>query len=143
MSPQGLIIDILDSASLPYDIDGLIKECLGVMPDHSQFIECLCEWAVTSLRVGLYRVYLAALILRQEAKGGVALQEPIMLFLERFSTVPGSKTKVYLLLSELVRAGKFSVTVYMRWLIARGVLRPYKSMEKVGFISSEAGLFSY
>lgn len=88
-------------------------------------------------------MYLAASILRQEAKSGIALQEPIMSFLERFSTVPGSKTKVYLLLSELVKAGKFSITIYMRWLIARGVLRPYKSMEKVGLILSETGLFSY
>lgn len=101
-----------------------------MMPDHSQFIDCLCEWAVTSLRVGLYRVYLAAAILRQEAKAGVGLQDPIMTFLERFSTVPGSKKKVYLLLSELVRAGRFSLPNYMRWLIAKGVLRPFTSMEK-------------
>lgn len=124
------MIDILDSASLPFDLDKLVSDCISVMPDHSNFIECLCEWSVTSLRVGLYRVYLAAAILRQEAKAGVPLQEPIMTFLERFSSVPGSKAKVYLLLSELVRAGKFSLSNYMRWLIARGVLRAFTSMEK-------------
>ncbi|RPB19444.1 hypothetical protein L211DRAFT_814567 [Terfezia boudieri ATCC MYA-4762] len=130
LPPQRLVIDILDSASLPFDLDKIVKDCISVMPDHSNFIECLCEWSVTSLRVGLYRVYLAAAILRQEAKGGVPLQEPIMTFLERFSSVPGSKTNVYLLLSELVRAGKFSLPNYMRWLIARGVLRAFTSMEK-------------
>ncbi|KAF8419653.1 hypothetical protein EV426DRAFT_267297 [Tirmania nivea] len=130
LSPQRLVIDILDSALLPFDLGKLVKDCISVMPDHSNFIDCLCEWSVTSLRVGLYRVYLAAAILRQEAKAGVPLQEPIMTFLERFSSVPGSKTKVYLLLSELVRAGKFSLPNYMRWLIARGVLRTFTSMEK-------------
>lgn len=130
LSPQRLVIDILDSASFPFDLDKLVKDCISVMPDHSHFIECLCEWSVTSLRVGLYRVYVAAAILRQEAKAGMPLQEPIMRFLERFSLVPGSKAKVYLLLSELARAGKFSLSNYMRWLIARGVLQAFTSMEK-------------
>ncbi|KAF8476212.1 hypothetical protein BDZ91DRAFT_819063 [Kalaharituber pfeilii] len=129
-SPQRLVIDILDSATMPYDFDKIIKDCVAVIADHSLFVQCLCEWAVTSLRVGLYRVYLAAAILRQEAKAGTALQEPIMTFLERFSAVPGNKSKVYLLISELVRAEKFSLPNYMRWLIARGVLRPFTNMDK-------------
>ena len=131
ISSQRLVIDILDSASIPYDLDTLTKSCIDIMPDHSQFVQCLCEWAVTSLRVGLYRIYLAAAVLRQEAKAGVVLQEPILAFLERFSTVPGSKSHVYLLISELVRAERFSLTQYMRWLISRGILNPFTSMEKV------------
>ncbi|KAI5801551.1 hypothetical protein DFH27DRAFT_557170 [Peziza echinospora] len=130
ISSQRLVIDILDSASIPYDLDTLTKSCIDIMPDHSQFVQCLCEWAVTSLRVGLYRIYLAAAVLRQEAKAGVVLQEPIMAFLERFSTAPGSKSHVYLLISELVRADRFSLTQYMRWLISRGILNPFTSMEK-------------
>lgn len=131
ISPRRTVIDILDSASFPFDIDQLVKDCMSTMHDHINFIQCLCEWAVTSLRVGLYRVYLTAAILRQRARTGVSLHEPIMAFLERFSTAPGSKGKVYLLISELVRARKFSLQNYMRWLISRGILRPFTSMEKV------------
>lgn len=134
-SPQRQVIAILDAASLPYELDALTQACVSIMLDHDKFIEYLCEWAVTPLRVGLYRVYLASAILRQQARAGVSVQEPIMRFLEKYSAVPASKQNVYLLVSELVRAAKFSVTSYMRWLIATGVLGSYTALEKVSLIA--------
>lgn len=131
ISQQRRMIDTLDSVVAPFNLIELSLTCSSLLPDHTDFVQCLCEWAVTSLRVGVYRVYIAVAILRQKARAGNDIQGPILTFLERFArSVVGNKNNVYLLISELVRTKNFPLASYFKWLIARGILLPFTTMEK-------------
>ena len=132
LSAKKQLINFLDSTTVPFDLDELNKKCISIISDKRQLVHCLCEWAVTPLRVGLHRVYLVVALLRTAHQSGMDIQEPLLAFLDSLGThFVGSKGDFYLLVSELVRSKTFSIASYMKWLIARGTLAQFSSLEKV------------
>lgn len=130
-SARKATIDFLDSIRAPYDIDKTTGLFLRISNDYHQTVKALCEWAVTSLRVGLYRVYFAVKILRKINRLGVHIQTPMHDFLLSCGGGRRSKKHVYLLISELVRSRHFTAGKYMSWLISRGALMRQATIDEV------------
>ncbi|RPB01463.1 hypothetical protein L873DRAFT_658642 [Choiromyces venosus 120613-1] len=125
-SGQRKLINMLGSIAMPYNIDEIWEKCSSLEVEEDQLVRCLCQWATTSLRVGKHRIYIVAGLLGCAKRGGINVQDHMKGFLEGFgSNVKGSKEDVYLLVSELVRSKTFSVALYMKWLISRGILSEY------------------
>ncbi|KAG0128489.1 hypothetical protein HOY82DRAFT_580063 [Tuber indicum] len=125
-SGQRKLISMLDSIAMLYSIDEIWEKCCSLEIAEDQLVRCLCQWATTSLRVGKHRIYIVAGLLGCARRSGISVQDHMKSFLEGFgSSVKGSKDDVYLLVSELVRSKTFSVALYMKWLISRGILSEY------------------
>ncbi|KAF3915726.1 hypothetical protein AA313_de0204357 [Arthrobotrys entomopaga] len=129
-SPRKAAIDFLDKIKAPYDIEDLTGRFLALSKDYNQTLKALCEWVITSLRVGLYRLYFAVRLLRRLSRLGVQIQPPIHEFLLAASGGKRSKKYVYLLISELVRSKHFTAGKYMSWLISRGALMRHASVDE-------------
>jgi mediator of RNA polymerase II transcription subunit 12 len=91
---------------------------------------CIFEWSVTSLRAGLYRVYLGAKLLRYGFGEGMDIQTPLMEFMAQENGKMDGYN-IYLLISELVRGQCFSLALYLRWLIAKGGVTKASSLGEV------------
>ncbi|KAK6353406.1 RNA polymerase II mediator complex subunit [Orbilia brochopaga] len=130
VSPRKAAIDFLDNIRAPYDIEEVTDGFLSLSSDYQQTVKALCEWAVTSLRVGLQRLYFAVRLLRRISRLGVQIQPPLHEFL--LATTGGRRCKkhVYLLVSELVRSKHFAAGKYMSWLISRGALMRHESVDE-------------
>ncbi|EPS36802.1 hypothetical protein H072_9642 [Dactylellina haptotyla CBS 200.50] len=129
-SPRKAAIDFLDKIRPPYDIEEVTGRFLAISKDYHQTVKALCEWAITSLRVGLHRLYFAVRLLRRLSKLGVQIQPPIHDFLLAIGAGRRSKKHVYLLISELVRSRHFTAGKYMSWLISRGALMRHGSVDE-------------
>ncbi|KAL7269262.1 RNA polymerase II mediator complex subunit [Rhizina undulata] len=66
-----------------------------------------------------------------EHTSGSDIQEPLLAFLDSLRTnFVGNRDDFYLLVSELVRSKTFSIASYMKWLIARGAMSQFSSLDK-------------
>lgn len=133
VSLQRRLISTLDSIPMPFDVDELWQKCCSLGLGNDQLIRCLCQWATTTLRVGVQRVFVVVGLLQRAKASAVDVQEHLISFMGGFgSNVKGNKRDVYLLVSELVRSKTFSVAAYMKWLISRGILSSYSVINDVG-----------
>jgi mediator of RNA polymerase II transcription subunit 12 len=133
LSPRRAVIGLLDkSLSRPFSIN-LPQQCREIMPDLRTLTRTVLDWATSSYRPGLAKVYVGARLLRTLSKSGIDVNEVILDFLG--SGVDGQglcKPSVYHLASELTRSGHFSVSKYIQWLIARGGVRRPADMANDG-----------
>jgi len=130
-SSRKSIINTFDTISVSSNIDEVSKSWLSLDENHSILVQNLVEWVVTPLRVGHFRVYLVARVLRNWIRAGVQVQDAIHDFLATFVGSQRSKGHVYLLVSELVRSKHFSASKYMTWLISKGALMRCISVDEV------------
>ncbi|KAI9776029.1 MAG: RNA polymerase II mediator complex subunit [Geoglossum umbratile] len=129
-TPKRQLIQVLDAAQTSFDIDHLSSVCLSTITDRNALIQVLLEWASSPYRVGSSRVYLIVRLLRRWNRGGMDTDEYILDFLARSQRNIGIYNhNVYLLIAELVRSRHFSVTRYLRWLLARGALGGYQALD--------------
>jgi mediator of RNA polymerase II transcription subunit 12, fungi type len=133
LSPRRVVIGLLDkSLSRPFSIN-LPQQCREKMPDLRALSKTVLDWATSSYRPGLVKVYVGARLLRTSSRSGIDVNEVILDFLG--SGVDGQglcKQSVYHLASELTRSGHFSVSKYIQWLIARGGVRRPADVAKDG-----------
>lgn len=125
------IISAFDTVAPSSNIDEVSKSWLLLDGNHNVLVQNLVEWVVTPLRVGHFRVYLVARVLRNWIRAGVQVQDAIHDFLATFVGSQRSKGHVYLLVSELVRSKHFSASKYMTWLISKGALMRCASVDEV------------
>lgn len=123
-SPPGghqQLVRMLDAA-IEKTIDrDFCAKCWASSDDKNEIIGMLVEWATSSYRPGLARIYLALNVLRSWSSLAGDLTMPILAALDRLpSNDLAHKEYVYSLVTDLVRDGLFSVPRYMQWLIARG-----------------------
>ncbi|KAI5806878.1 hypothetical protein EDC01DRAFT_608826 [Geopyxis carbonaria] len=124
------LVDSLDCAKAPEEARKILHQFSSNIAA-STLIQCLGEWAVSSLRTGTHRTYLVVPLLRSAYQYGSYNQDPIMSFLENFDArSKGLKCSLYFLISELVRDNVFSVAIYMKWLISRGFLSRVDIMDE-------------
>lgn len=124
-SPEQRIIRLLDSTSTnpKYDIPTLATECLKTLKDHCSLVSKVLEWASTSFRQGMARIYVAVRLLRKWKKAGLDIDSHILSFLAQSHSKTGLLMEnVYHIISELVRSQTFSTGKYLQWLMARGVV---------------------
>ncbi|TGZ77979.1 hypothetical protein EX30DRAFT_343545 [Ascodesmis nigricans] len=108
----------LDKTPPPYDFSPVWKQFSATLIQDDG-IHLVCQWAVTPLRSGIYRIYAAVRLLVTISQSGVDLQEPFLVFLKQCDI---RNKALYLLVSEVTRLKIFSIAGYLRWLIASGGL---------------------
>ncbi|PGH09502.1 hypothetical protein GX51_00607 [Blastomyces parvus] len=112
------LIQLLDSSA---DVSTIGIECLNISQDYSTLVTKIIEWASTSFRYGLARIYRAVRVFRRWKKAGVDIDSHLLSFLIQDHRKSGVRLlDVYHVICELVRSQSFSVAKYLQWLMARG-----------------------
>lgn len=133
LTPRRVLIELLDkSLSGPFSIN-LSQKCMQIITDHTTLARTVLDWATSSFRPGLTKVYVGARLLRTWSRFGIDVSEAILGFIGSGVHGPSlCETALYHLVSELTRSGHFSVSKYIQWLIARGGVRNRADMAKAG-----------
>jgi mediator of RNA polymerase II transcription subunit 12 len=98
-----------------------IYQRLNSLLSSDDLVSVVFEWAVTSLRSGQYRVYLAVEIFKLADADNVDIQTTILELLGQMDVHRKVKKEdVFLLISELVRTRNFKLNSYLRWLVSSG-----------------------
>lgn len=131
-SPSGSqhLVKLLD-ATLRGPVDGdLAAQCWASVDNHAQVVKTVIEWATSSHRPGISKVYTASNLLRKWSSMRI---NPTLAILELLDDVPTNdevrKQMMYHLVSELCRSGHFSLPQYVQWLIARGSCHDAEEIE--------------
>jgi mediator of RNA polymerase II transcription subunit 12, fungi type len=132
-SPKRQLIKILDSVHGNFDLNLVSTLCVSAVEEPASRLVILLQWATSRYRVGSSRVYVAVRLFRKWHRDGVDTDGSILSFLaavgEGSSITAINKSQLYLLISELARSKHFSCARYLQWLIARGSLRRYDSLD--------------
>ena len=113
----------LDAVKLAIDVEDLVERCLNYVPDTSQLVPALSDWASTPYRMGSARVYLVARIIAQLHNTNRDTDAAVLQYLGAIGDVSaGVEDRVHRLIVELVHLQAFSVGRYLQWLITSGVL---------------------
>lgn len=116
-------------------IEGLAFECMQIVPDHTQLVSAVLQWASSLYRQGLHRLYLATRLLRKWSQIGIDVGEGIMLYLPSIGSDLSKETRiVFRIIAELIRSKTFSLGRYLHWLIATGSLNQAQHSQGVGAI---------
>ena len=103
--------------------DELSAECWNISRDKTALTKALLEWCTSPYRPGLAKVYVTSRILIHWSSLGVDATIAVLDFLDTDAFDDQSrKNALYHLVCELVRAGIFSISRYVQWLMARGGL---------------------
>ncbi|KAI5464186.1 hypothetical protein BGZ63DRAFT_350150 [Mariannaea sp. PMI_226] len=115
------LVRLLDAAlKSPTDRE-LAAKCWATSDNKPQTMKTLVEWATSFHRPGLAKVYVAANLIRAWSSFRTSPTTPILEILDGIDVHDKTrKEMVYLLVTELVRTGHFSVPQYIQWVIARG-----------------------
>ncbi|KAH7019927.1 hypothetical protein EDB80DRAFT_870537 [Ilyonectria destructans] len=115
------LVKLLDAAlKEPIDRE-LAAKCWSTSDSKPLIIKTLVEWATSFHRPGLAKVYVAANLIRAWSTYRVNPTTAILEILDGIATQDKTRKElVYLLVTELVRTGHFSVPQYIQWVIARG-----------------------
>lgn len=118
------LVRLLDSAILGHGVQNLPAKCWAVIDDKSDLMKMTVEWATSLYRPGLTKIYVAVWLIRSWSTYDIDTTSTMIDLLGGMG--PSEKLRngmVYHLVAELIRAGLFSVSRYMQWLIGRGGLR--------------------
>jgi mediator of RNA polymerase II transcription subunit 12 len=123
-SSRTKLIACLDMAYQRPFCSELSKDCLAIAGLDPSLCLTIIDWATSFHRPGLAKIYIGARLLRLCGRRGMNVTEVTLNFVAAKSGSKSTcKASVYHLISELVRSGHFSISVYMQWLIARGGFR--------------------
>ncbi|KAI5286406.1 RNA polymerase II mediator complex subunit, partial [Ascosphaera aggregata] len=114
------LTQILDGT--PLSTDAIISICRQYPDDLNEIAYLLLAWASSTLGSDVYRIYLVAIVLRIWGHANVNLHEVITSALMALSRHPYSeRSRIYHVISELVRHYSFSMFRYMQWIMARQI----------------------
>lgn len=134
---QGKVIDILDQLYTEHNFGRIAGACLRITHDQDLLVKTCLEWAASAYRLGHFRAYAAARILRIWNKHGVELQQPIFDVLHANPYPVGLRRHdVYKVLAELVSSRHLSVGRYLQWLMACGKLQGSRQPSPVSSTST-------
>ncbi|KAL8722255.1 MAG: hypothetical protein Q9225_001242 [Loekoesia sp. 1 TL-2023] len=120
------IIRILDSPNSGVDIPRTALSLRDIAGDPEMLVHVCLEWSASIYRYGPARSYVVAQLLREWSEMGIDVETCVLTFLIDRSDACGlEKPSLYKAIVELIRSGHFSVSRYLQWVIANGVLREY------------------
>ena len=124
--PVDTIVEILDSASPPYNPEILMAELLSACGNVDVLIMSCLDWATTKFRSGSARVYLVVRLLRKLHRQAYDVGSMLLHFITESHNSPGLYDVAALghLVSELSRSHTFPTSKYLQWLNVRGLPRP-------------------
>ncbi|KAL9125257.1 MAG: hypothetical protein Q9217_005515, partial [Psora testacea] len=133
LSPEQMILALLDSLAQGPNFGAVARRSLGLSDDHSVIVRTCLQWSSSQDRRGQYRIYAGARLMRLWSRHSVDIQRHILGFLDAKPEAQGlHKPDLYKLLAELTCSNHFSVSRYLQWLMARGSLYDCKSLARDG-----------
>lgn len=119
------LVKLLDSTFQNIIEPDLSTKCWAASDDKAQLVRTLVDWATSVHRPGLSKVYLASRLLKTfRAWATTQPLDTTTAVLEALEAIEADdqnrKNVMYHLVAELIRDRIFSVSQYLRWLIARG-----------------------
>ncbi|KPI42992.1 Mediator of RNA polymerase II transcription subunit 12 [Cyphellophora attinorum] len=120
------LVNTLDSATAPFDIDALSQKLFALSTDYSVLVPAISEWATSRYRYGSERVYLACRLLRKWQKTGLRSEEALLEFVGKTHGSPELFDPAALrhFAAELSRSRAFPTSKYLQWLSVRGLPWP-------------------
>lgn len=119
-----ILVKTLDTTLQSPLSDDLPSICWDITKDKPNLVWTLLEWCTSMYRPGFAKVYVTSRILQVWSTRGIDVTAAVLDFLDS-GVVEQHKTALYHLVCELTRSGRFSVSRYFQWLMARGgVLAP-------------------
>lgn len=126
-TPRQLFIDILDSASSPFNVRQIAEDCRSASDDMQLLVDVVLEWSSSRFRAGEYRVFLAVRLLEMY-HDELDITSAVIDFLASPQTQSASDPLcLRILIAELVRSHVFVLSRYLQSLIARGGLPQTRS----------------
>ena len=133
-TPAGRVYRLLDSVdySHPVRIEDLSFDCMEVIPDATQLIAVVLEWASSCYREGTHRIYLTVRLLRKWSHLGADVYHGIISYFHGMSWVTACESSIaFKITAELVRSKTFAAGRYLQWLIATGSLGHHTDLSLV------------
>ena len=128
------LISLLDNLPYTFNVVTVSEACLGISENREMLVCTVMRWSTTRYRAGLFRVYIAARLLRRWSKSEVDLDPTVLAFLKvNLSHTGYDQSMIHKLIAELVRSRHFSVSKFLQWLMARGLHIQTSSDETVSF----------
>lgn len=126
------IIRILDSPTSGADILRTALSLRKIAGDPEILVHVSLEWSASIYRYGPSRSYVVAQLLREWSEMGIDVEICVLTFLTDKSDACGlEKSSLYKVIIELIRSRHFSVSKYLQWIIANGVLKEYDQSKTV------------
>ena len=127
MTAAGRVYRILDEVDYTkmVRIEEISTDCTDIIPNSTELVSVLLQWACSCYREGSYRTCLATRLLRRWAHFGTDVYECITTYLDSMTWAgSGDPRIIFKIISELVRSKTFAAGRYMQWLIATGSIAP-------------------
>ncbi|KAL8807364.1 MAG: hypothetical protein Q9182_000703 [Xanthomendoza sp. 2 TL-2023] len=118
------LLQAFDSMAPGVDLAKVALKTWEIAPDAQLLVRNCLYWSSSIYREGCARIYTAAGLLRGWSRMGIGIEAPILDFLAVDSKVADlEKGNLYRVIAELIRSKHFSVSNYLNWVIANGLLR--------------------
>lgn len=114
-----ILVKTLDTTLQNPMSDDLPSISWDITKDKPNLVRTLLEWCTSMYRPGFAKVYVTSRILQVWSTRGVDATAAVLDFLDS-GIVEQDKTALYHLVCELTRSGRFSISRYFQWLMARG-----------------------
>lgn len=133
-SPSGYqhLVKLLDSTLIGPAEHNFAANCWSSLDDKVRVVKTVVEWATSSHRPGVSKIYTASNLLREWSTQRINPTTSILELLDGIPTADSvRKQLLYHLVAELCRSGHFSLSQYIQWLIARGSCRDSADIDPV------------
>jgi hypothetical protein len=123
--PETNVVEILDSARLPYDLPVLDVKLVQACPDRALLVRTCLGWASTRFRSSSPRIYIVARLIKRWQKSGVDTDTYILNYLSDHAAgrTTAAVAALRKLVAQLSRSDCFPVSRYIQWLMVRGLPR--------------------
>lgn len=123
------ILDLLDNIWLRGSSGDNYAEIFSPIEDDFHAVKTILCWTTSRHRLGLEKAHIASQVLRATCPSADRLTQIILdLLQDQDFAVDNDKKSFFLLMAELTLSGYFSITLYLRWLLARGGIRAPKQI---------------
>lgn len=114
------VLEVLDGADAPYDLDQLSQKLLNLCSDYNKLSEICLRWAASRFRGGKSRIYLVVRLLRKWQKIGYDISNMLLMFFtteRKMNTICVNSYRH--LFAELSRARNFSNSRFLQLVSIR------------------------
>ncbi|EXJ58173.1 hypothetical protein A1O7_05598 [Cladophialophora yegresii CBS 114405] len=122
-APDQALVNILDSARVPYNLTDLEATLKTACSDFSLLIQTCLEWSCTRFRCSRSRVYLITRLVKRWQREGLDVDTALLNFLSAYKekrTTADSQNLRHLM-AQLSRSDCFNISRYLQWLMVRGL----------------------
>jgi hypothetical protein len=122
-APDQAVVDVLDAAKAPYNIDLLDHRLKSACSDFDLRMQTCLEWSCTHFRHSTKRIYLVARLVKRWQREGYDVDNAVLGHLSAYKDKKTTDDPRCLrhLVAQLSRVDCLTPSRYMQWLIVRGL----------------------